>query len=197
MSLLRWIPLCCCAALLSCAPHPPKTRVSSTTAAQAPHRAAAPTRAAATQPAAKNPLLQASTLPFHFPPFDRIKQQHFAPAFARGLAAQRAEAATIAHNPKAPTFDNTIVAMERSGRLLDRVAKVFFYLNSSNTNDALQKLEVQIAPKLAAHQDAILLDARLFARVDAVYRKRQTLGLDPESAQLLERYETMFARAGA
>src|SRR5262249_39328884 len=122
-----------------------------------------------------NPFFEASTLPYHLPPFDKIKDDDYAPAFERGMAEQRKEADAIAHDSAAPTFDNTIVALEKSGRLLTRVSKSFFNLNQSNGNDAMQKVEADITPKLAAHNDAILLDTALFARVDAVYQKRATL----------------------
>jgi peptidyl-dipeptidase Dcp len=136
-------------------------------------------------------------LPFHLPPFDQIRDADFAPAFEAGMAEQRKEIDAIAHDAASPTFDNTIVAIERSGRTLTRVSKAFFNLNASNTDDAMEKVESEMAPRLSAHQDAIALDPALFARVDAVYQQRAKLGLDPESAQLVERYETMFVRAGA
>lgn len=113
------------------------------------------------------------------------------------MAAQRKEMDAIAQQSAPPTFDNTLVAMERSGSLLTRVSRIFFNLNASNTNDTMQQVETEMAPKLAAHEDSILLDAALFARVDAVYQQRDKLGLDPESLQLAERYEQMFLRAGA
>jgi len=144
-----------------------------------------------------NPFAKASSLPYELPPFDKIKDSDFAPAFKAGMAGQSAEIKAIAHNPAAPTFDNTIVALERSGQLLTRVSKVFANLNASNTNDTLQKVDSDFAPQLSAHQDSILMDPELFARVDAVYRQRAKLGLDPESMQLLDRYEKMFLRAGA
>jgi len=153
--------------------------------------------AAAERLPAGNPFAQVSTLPYQLPPFDRITDADYAPAFAAGMAAQRAEMAAIAANPAAPSFDNTFVAMERSGQLLDRVSLVFFNLSASNTNPVMQKLEAQLAPQLAAHRDAILLDPQLFARVDAVYRQRGTLGLTPEQLRLVERYHTNFVRAGA
>jgi peptidyl-dipeptidase Dcp len=166
------------------------------TAAAPPSPPPAPSPPAAPV-AAVNPFLQPSSLPFHLPPFDRIKDADFAPAFEAGMAEQRKEVDALAHGAAPPTFDNTIAALERSGRTLTRVSKAFFNLNASNTDDAMQKVESEMAPRLAAHQDAIALDPALFARVDAVYQQRAALGLDPESAQLLERYEKMFVRAGA
>jgi peptidyl-dipeptidase Dcp len=144
-----------------------------------------------------NPLLAESSLPFRYPPFDRIKTEHFAPAFEQGMAEQRKEIAAIAGNPEAPSFENTIVAMERAGSLLSRTSRVFFGLNGSNTSPEMQKLQREIAPKLAAHSDAITLDPVLFARVSALYDKRDSLGLDPESKRLLWRYHKDFVRAGA
>ena len=166
-------------------------------AAGAQPTAATPPAAPASAAPAGNPLLQRSALPFQLPPFDKIKDEHYAAAFDAGMAEQRKEMDAIAHDPSPPTFDNTIVAMERTGQLLTRVSKVFFNLNASNTDDAMQKIEADMAPKLSAHQDSILLDPALFARVDGLYQKRDSLGLDPESAQLLSRYETNFVRAGA
>ena len=146
---------------------------------------------------ASNPFAAPSALPYRLPPFDRIGNDDYAPAFATGMAQQRAEMAAIAGNPAPATFDNTLVAMERSGRLLDRVGLVFFNLASSDTNPAIQKLEEQLAPQLAAHRDAILLDPKLFARVDALYRQRDKLGLDAEQVRLIERQHISFVRAGA
>jgi peptidyl-dipeptidase Dcp len=144
-----------------------------------------------------NPLLTESSLPFRYPPFDRIKTEHFAPAFEQGMAEHRKEIAAIAGNPEAPSFENTIVAMERAGSLLSRTSRVFFGLNGSNTNPEMQKLQREMAPKLAAHSDAITLDPVLFARVSALYDKRDSLGLDSESKRLLWRYHKDFVRAGA
>jgi len=147
--------------------------------------------------AASNPFARPSTLPYQLPPFDRIRNRDYGPAFAAGMTQQRAEMRAIAENPAAPDFANTLLAMERSGRLLDRVSLVFFNLSASDTNPQIQRLEAQLAPQLAAHRDAILLDPQLFARVDALYRQRAALGLDPEQVRLIERYHTNFVRAGA
>ena len=144
-----------------------------------------------------NPLLQKSTLPYQFPPFDRIKPEHFPPAFAAGMAEELKEVDAIATDPAKPTFENTIVALEKSGQTLGRVNAIFSNLASANTNPALQKMESEIAPKLAAHNDAIRLNSALFARVRSLYEQRDKLGLDPESRWLLERYEKDFVHAGA
>jgi peptidyl-dipeptidase Dcp len=145
----------------------------------------------------ENPFFEISTLPNRMPPFDRIRDEHFQPAMERGMAEQLDEVETIASNPDEPTFDNTIVALERSGRLLDRVAAVFFNLVGADTNERRQEIQREITPKLSAHSDAILLDAELFARVDALYRNRDELGLTPEQLRLLEEYHRDFVRAGA
>ncbi|MDQ3199055.1 MAG: M3 family metallopeptidase [Verrucomicrobiota bacterium] len=145
----------------------------------------------------ENPLLKESTLDFHYPPFDKIKNEHFAAAYEQGMAEQMKEIGPIASNPEAPTFENTIVAMEKSGDLLGRVDRIFSNLSSANTNDALQKIETEMSPKLSAHQDAIYLNGPLFKRIETLYNKRDQLGLDEESQWLIERYYKDFVRAGA
>jgi len=144
-----------------------------------------------------NPLLTESRLPFRYPPFDRIKTEHFGPAFEQGMAEHRREIDKVAGNPEAPSFENTVVAMEKAGQLLSRTSRIFFGLNGSNTNPEMQKLQREMAPKLAAHSDSITLDPKLFARVAVLYEKRDSLGLDPESKRLLWRYHKDFVRAGA
>ena len=146
---------------------------------------------------AANPFATSSTLPFQYPAFDQINNDNFAPAYAEGMRAQAAEIAAIANNPKPASFENTIVAMERSGQLLARVSSVFGNLSGANTNETLQALDRDLAPKLAAHSDAIRLNPKLFARIKTLHDKRAKLGLDAESAYLLERYNTDFVRAGA
>lgn len=146
---------------------------------------------------ADNPLLTPSELPYELPPFDRISDEHFLPAFEAGMAEHAAEAEAIAANPEPPTFDNTIVALERSGQLLNRVSSVFFNLAASHTNDTLRAVHAEIAPKLAEHFDAIHLNPVLFARIEKLYENRDSLGLDAESAWLLRRYHLDFVRAGA
>lgn len=150
-----------------------------------------------TQLSLDNPFAKPSELPYGLPPFDRIAEEHYAPAFEAGLAEHAAEIEGIATNPEPATFDNTIVALERSGRLLTRVSSVFFNLTSSDTNPALQDLQAEIAPRLAAHHDAIHLNPRLYGRVRELFSRRESLGLDAESAWLLERVHTDFQRAGA
>ncbi len=144
-----------------------------------------------------NPLMSPSTLPFGAPPFDKIKDGDFKPAFEAGMKAQIAEIKAIADTPAPPTFDNTLVALEKSGQLLTRVEMVFGGLSSANTNPTLQALQEEVAPKLAAHGDAIFLNDRLFKRIEAVYGRRAELKLDPQSDRLLEYYYKRFVHAGA
>jgi peptidyl-dipeptidase Dcp len=146
---------------------------------------------------AENPFSHPSTLPYRLPPFDRVQNADYRPAFEQGMRQQRAEVQQIASDPAEADFQNTLVALERSGQMLSRVSAVFFNLNASNTDPQMQEIDSEIAPKLQAHEDAIFLDPALFARVDAVYRRRASLQLDSESLQLLERYHIEFVRAGA
>ena len=144
-----------------------------------------------------NPFAKPSTLPYQAPDFRVIKDADYMPAFDEGMKQHRAEIDAIANNPAAPTFDNTIAAMERSGRMLDRVSQVFFAVSQANTNDALQKIETDVTPKLSEHGDAITLNAKLFARVKTLYDGRATLKLTPEQAQLLKVTYEGFVKAGA
>ena len=144
-----------------------------------------------------NPLLKESALPYHYPPFDKIKDAHFVPAIEAGMREQLKEVDLVANNSEKPTFENTVVALERTGRLLDRAEQTFSNLNACNTNATLQKIEKEMAPKLSAHRDAIHLNGKLFSRIQQLYDNRDKLGLDPESAYLLERYYKDFVRAGA
>jgi peptidyl-dipeptidase Dcp len=146
---------------------------------------------------ASNPFAKESTLPFHYPAFDKITNDDYAPAFKEGMRQHAAEIEAIANNKAAPTFDNTIVAMERAGQLLGRVSTVFYNLVGTNTNEEMQKLDKELAPQLSAHSDAIRLNAKLYQRIKSLYDKRDKLHLDAESKYLLERYNTDFVRAGA
>ncbi len=145
----------------------------------------------------ENPLMKASTLPFEAPPFDKIKAADFVPAFDSAMKIHLTEIEKIADDTAAPTFENTLVAMEKSGQMLGRVQRVFGILTSANTNPELQKAEEEVSPELAAHFDAIYLNPKLFERVKAIYDKRESLGLDPESLKLTEYYYNNFVRAGA
>ena len=125
-----------------------------------------------------NPLLQTWTTPFGLPPFASIRPEHFEPAFAEALRSHRAEIAAIANDASPATFDNTLVAFDKAGRVLSRIEKVFFNLTASETSPALQAVEREMSPRLAAHHSAIYLDAALFARIDALHHRRGELGLD-------------------
>lgn len=146
---------------------------------------------------AQNPLLAARTGAFELPPFAAIEPGHFRPAFDRALAAHRAEIDVIAANPAAPSFDNTITALEKSGRELESVANVFFVLAGADTSDEIEAVERDVSPLLARHNNALYLNRTLYARLAALYAKRETLDLNAEQARVLERYHTRFVRAGA
>jgi peptidyl-dipeptidase Dcp len=145
----------------------------------------------------QNPFFAPSTLPYGMPPFDRISDEHYLPAYERGMEERISEVEKIAANPESPTFENTIVALERSGQLLGRVSRVFSNLNSAHTNPRMQDIQKTLAPKLAEHNDAIFLNRPLFERIEALHTRRDDLDLDAESKRLLERYHTDFIRAGA
>jgi peptidyl-dipeptidase Dcp len=155
--------------------------------------------ALAAPPAAKrtNPFFNRSSLQYQAPPFDRIRDSDYAPALEEGMKRQLAEIDAIANNSEAPTFANTIEALERSGELLTRVSKVFGNLAQSNTNEAIQKVEQDEGPKLAAHNDAITLNPKLFARVKALYDTRETSAPNAEAKHLIERYYRNYVRSGA
>ena len=147
--------------------------------------------------AAPNPFAVPSSLPYQAPRFDLIKDGDYQPAFDTGMKQQMAEIDAIAANPAAPSFDNTIAAMERSGRMLERVNNTFFGVVQANTNPTLDKVQTIEAPKLAAHNDAIFLNAKLFARVKTLYDRRAGLKLNPEALQVLTLYYRQFVHAGA
>ena len=147
--------------------------------------------------AAAGPFDAPSSLPYQAPRFDIIKTGDYQPGFEKGMQQQLAEIAAIAANPAEPSFDNTIVAMERSGRMLERVNNAFFGVVQANTNPALDKVQTVEAPKLAAHTDAIFLNPKLFARVKALYDRRAQLKLDAEALQVLTLYYRQFVHAGA
>jgi len=144
-----------------------------------------------------NPFFAPSKLPFQAPPFDKIKDSDYQPAIEAGMAEQLKEVRAIAENPAAPTFENTVVAMEKTGDLLNRVSAAFNGIAGANTNPVLEKLQEIEAPKLAAHQDAIYLDAKLFQRFATIYKERNSLKLDAESLRLVEYYYQQFEMAGA
>ena len=145
----------------------------------------------------RNPFFETWSTPFGVPPFDLIRPEHFPPAFDRGMAEQQAEITAIAGSPSPPSFADTIEALERSGRLIERVSRVFFNLDASNTNDALEAIARDYAPRLAQHQMRIALDSGLFARIADLFARRASLGLEPDQLRLLERYHLRFVRSGA
>jgi len=194
---LRMIVIATSIALSACSSSSPddsakQTPAAAATVAQASTAASAPAAAASA-----NPLFEASTLPFQAPPFDKITEADYQPAIEEGMKQHLAEIEKIADNPDAPTFDNTYVAMEKSGVLLTRAMMAFEGVAQANTSDTLQKVEEEEAPKLAAHRDAITLNSKLFARVQAVYDQRDSLKLDPESLRLVEVTYKNFVRGGA
>src|SRR5690349_6980134 len=144
-----------------------------------------------------NPFAQPSTLDYGLPPFDRIRVEHYQPAFEAGMAEQRDEVAAIAGDPAPPSAANTLDAVERSGALLTRVSQAFFNLIGSTADDGLRAVEGAVVPLLAAHRDALLMDKQLFARINALFEQRDELGLDPEQQRLLERRHLDMTRAGA
>ncbi|MFI6768502.1 M3 family metallopeptidase [Streptomyces sp. NPDC050355] len=144
-----------------------------------------------------NPFFEPSDLPYELPPFARIRHEHYLPAFTRGMADQLAEVAAIGSRAVPATFENTVEAIERSGALLGRVRRAFATKAAADTDEEIQALEAEIAPRLAAHDDALLLDSALFARLDAVFEQREHLGLDAERLRLLERHHSRRVRAGA
>ena len=145
----------------------------------------------------ENPFFTESPLPFKYPQFDRIDERHYRPAFEQGMARHLDQVNAIANQAEPPTFENTLVALERSGRMLTRVRRVFFNLVSAHTNDKLDEIRSEMAPKLSAHRDRILLNRKLFERIRDLHGRRATLDIDGESRRLIGEYFTDFVRAGA
>jgi peptidyl-dipeptidase Dcp len=158
--------------------------------------ATARTSAAATLPAS-NPFARPSTLPFQTPDFSKIKDSDYLPAILAGMAEQKREVSAIANQAAAPTFGNTVVAMERSGQLLERARNAFDAVNGANTNDVLQATDTRTAPLLAAHSDFIYLNAKLYQRFKTLHERQAELNLNPEQAKLLDVYYKQFVHAGA
>ena len=161
---------------------------------------AAPTATAqdaADEAAADNPFLTESMRPFQIPPFDEIRDEHFLPAFEEGMAEHKAEIEAIATQEAEPTFENTLVAMERAGQVLDRVSRVFFALVSADANDTRQEIRKEIAPKLSAHYDELVLNEQLFDRIKTLHENLGELDLDAEAQRLVEETYDRFVRAGA
>jgi peptidyl-dipeptidase Dcp len=144
-----------------------------------------------------NPFFKEFDTPFGVPPFDVIKIEHYKPAFEEGFKQHKAEIETIINNSEKPNFENTIVALDRAGQLLNRVSNVFFNLTSANTNDSLDQLETEIGPLFSKHNDEIYMNAKLFERVKAVWEQKDKLNLNEEKAKLLEKNYKTFVRNGA
>jgi len=150
-----------------------------------------------TQAADSNPFFNESPLYMYYPQFDKVDNAHYKPAFERGMEEQLAEIQAIVDQAEAPTFDNTLVPLEKSGQTLYRVSRVFYSMAGAHTNDALEEIRTEMAPKLSAHNDQILLNAELFARIQGIYDQRDSLELDPESYHLVEETYKDFVHAGA
>jgi peptidyl-dipeptidase Dcp len=159
--------------------------------------AAAQTQGSAVQNPASNPFFADSTLPLHYPDFAKIQDADFSPAFDQGMKEELAEIERIANDTAEPTFDNTILAMEKNGRTLSRAATVFYNLLGADKNEAREQIDEKYSPIFAAHRDAIRLNPKLFARIQSLYDRRASLGLDAQQTRLVERYYTDFVRAGA
>src|SRR6201991_665397 len=144
-----------------------------------------------------NPLLMPWQTPFETPPFAEIKPEHFLPAFEQAFADHTAEIQAISHDPTLPDFANTITALERSGKLLSKVAAVFYDLVSAHSNPAILEIDKEVSLRMARHWNPIMMNAVLFGRIAQLHENRANLGLDPEQLRLLERTYTRFHRAGA
>jgi peptidyl-dipeptidase Dcp len=188
MKCFRIVPtLACLACILAAFPQAPAP----------PARPAEPPAEASPAFSAENPFFNESILPYHAPPFDKIRNSDYQPAIEEGMKQELADIEMIANNPHSPTFQNTIVPMEKSGALLRRVRPVFSGVTQSNTNPTLQKAQTDLAPKQAAHRDAINLNPKLFDRIRAIYEARNTLSFTPEQKYVIERYYKDFVRSGA
>jgi peptidyl-dipeptidase Dcp len=146
---------------------------------------------------ADNPFFSEYNTPFQVPPFDAIKPEHFIPAYEKGMEEETAEIEALVNNPESPTFENTIVALDRGGKLLSEVSRVFGGLSGANTNDELKAIQKEMAPRLAAHRDEISLNKKMFGRIKALYEQRQELNLDDEQMYLLENLYKRYVRNGA
>lgn len=146
---------------------------------------------------AVNPFLTEYTTPFQVPPFDQIKNEHYMPAFEAGIREQQSEVEAICNNAEAPTFQNTILPFDKSGQTLDRVSNVFFNLNECLTNDEMVAIAEQVLPMLSKHSDSIMMNPKLFERIDYVYQHRNEMGLDDQQIRVVEKYHQDFIRSGA
>ena len=144
-----------------------------------------------------NPFLTEYTTPFQVPPFDQIKNEHYLPAFEAGMKEQLAEVEAIVNNSEPATFENTILPYDKSGKTLSRVSNVFFNLNECLTNDEMVAIAEQVLPMLSKHSDAIMMNPKLFERIDYVYQHRNEMGLDDQQIRVVEKYHQDFMRHGA
>ena len=144
-----------------------------------------------------NPFFSAWNTPYEIPDFSRIKTEHYMPAFEEGMRQQKAEIDAIVNNTEAPTFENTILALEYSGKLLNEVSGVFFNLSECENSDEMEAIAEEVTPLLSKHGDDIALNAKLFERIKSVYDQRESLGLNPEQMRLVEKYYKDFVRGGA
>lgn len=167
-----------------------------TTTSQAPESAAEQVASGA-EHMADNPFFETYQTPFQVPPFNKIKDEHYMPAFEQGMKEHLAEIDAIVQNAEEPTFENTVEELERTGKLLSKVQRVFFNLAGSNTNETLQKIQREISPVLTSHYDKVTLNDALFKRIEAVYQTRDTLELTPEKRKFLEDTRKQFVRSGA
>ena len=145
----------------------------------------------------ENPFFKEYTTPFQVPPFDQIDSTDYMPAFIEGIKQHDAEIAAIADNTAEPTFDNTILPFDKSGKVLTRVSKVFFNMTEANTTEQLQRIAEKVSPLLSKHNDDVSMNPKLFARIKAIYDKRQQLNLDPQQLRVVEKYYRDFERRGA
>jgi len=192
---LRTLVIATSIALAACSQQSNEQAAQPAPASTTPAKAS--TAAATPEVSAVNPFLEPSTLPFQAPPFDKIKDGDYQPAFEEGMKQHLAEIQKIADNPDAPTFENTFIPMEKSGQLMQRVMQAFNAVSGANTNDTIQKVQEEEAPKLAEHQDAIVMNDKLFKRIETIYEQRDSLKLDPESKRLVEVTYKNFVRGGA
>ena len=144
-----------------------------------------------------NPFFQEWDTPYGVPPFDKIKPEHYMPAFEEGMKQQKAEIDSIVNNTEAPTFENTVAALDRSGSLLNKVAMVFFNLAECMNSEEMEQIAEEISPKMSKHSDDISLNKKLFERIKAVYEQKDSLGLEPEQLRLLEETYKGFVHGGA
>jgi peptidyl-dipeptidase Dcp len=194
---LRTLVIATSIALAACSQqsNEPAQQPAPAPASTAPAKAS--TAAATPEVSAVNPFLEPSTLPFQAPPFDKIKDGDYQPAFEEGMKQHLEEINKVADNPEPPTFENTFIPMEKSGQLMTRVMQAFNAVSGANTNDTLQKVQEEEAPKLAEHQDAIVMNDKLFKRIETIYNQRDSLKLEPESKRLVEVTYKNFVRGGA